>query len=103
MSHRVSPVIRPKHGGFAPGGNQQGSRADNTPTGTYIRGMSKGCERTRLASHAVSSSRQLINDTLLVLQCPSLHLSICVNARLDIILDILNLSCLVVYGNRMKS
>jgi hypothetical protein len=33
-SHRASPVVRPEHDVYAPGGSGEGRAADNKPTGT---------------------------------------------------------------------
>src|SRR5260221_12199735 len=44
MSHRVSPVIRPRHAGYALGGIFPGSPAGNTPTRTYQRSTGENRE-----------------------------------------------------------
>jgi len=94
----VSLVIPPARAGYALGGISRDSPTDNTPNGTYERGNGEGHEKKGGISdlHPIRSLCQDVNHKLLVLRCPSSHISICVYDRLDIILDVLLLSSLLV-------
>ena len=65
--------------------------------------MSEGREEGSSDLHPISSLCQDVDDELLMLRFPPSHLSMRINGELDIILDIISLSALVVYGNRSGS
>src|SRR5713226_964189 len=70
---------------------------DNPPTGTYITEMSETRQGISIdALHAVGFLCEDVDDQLTVLCCPPFVFSMSVNDRLDVILDVLLLSSLVV-------
>ena len=60
-------------------------------------------KQSNIDLHPIRPFYQDVNDELLVLRLPSLHFSICVNHRLDVVFDVLLLSALIVYRNRTES
>src|SRR5229473_2872606 len=77
---------------------------DNPPNGTYIADMSKTYQQIGIdALHAVGFFCEDIDDQLLMLCSPPFVLSMRVNNRLDVILNVLLLSLLVVQGNRAEN
>ena len=92
----MSPVIRSGHVGYALGGSHEGGGSGNTPTETYVVGMSKTYHETNDdALHPVRFFGEDVNDQLLVLCVPHSHAWVRTNNRLDIVVDVSHLSTLV--------
>src|SRR5260221_964577 len=99
MSHPACLVIHPELAGCAPGGSRRGTPAGNAPTGTCGRGWVRDVKMNGInALHPIGLFCQGINDKLLMLLFPSSHLSTRVHHRLDILLNVLHLSPLVMQG-----
>jgi hypothetical protein len=98
MSHRASLAIRPAHAGSALDGNPEDGQSDNIPNGTYIIGLSEAANNLNIGClHAVGAFREDVDHQLLVLRLPLSVFWIRVDDRFDIILDIFQLSSLVMY------
>ncbi len=70
---------------------------DNPPNGTYITEMSKTHQEISIdALHAIGFFCEDVGDQLLMLCSPPFVFFMCVNDRLDVILDVLLLSSLVI-------
>src|SRR5712692_8334090 len=97
----VTRLVRPQ--GLLDGGHKC-VPPDNPPTGTYIIEISETHQEISIdALHAVGFFCEDIDDQLLVLCFPPFVFSMRVNDRLDVILDVLLLSSLVVQGNRAEN
>src|SRR5713226_9211073 len=89
----VTPLVRPP--GLLDGGHKC-VPPDNPPNGTYITDMSETHQKIRIgALHAVGFICEDVDNQLLMLCFPPFVFSMCVNDRLDVILDVLLLSSLV--------
>jgi hypothetical protein len=99
MSRRGSLVILLTLAGYILVGNHGGRHVDNAPIGTYVMGISDSSTILMFINveslHSVGFSRQDINHHLFVLCLPPSISSIPANDRLDIVVDILDLSALV--------
>ena len=93
MFHQGSPVLETTHAGYVLGGSREDEAPGNTPTGTYIPGISKSLQEVGIGGlHPVSVSCKNVNHYLLVLRCPPSVLWVLLNDRLDIVLDVFHLS-----------
>jgi hypothetical protein len=94
-SHRVSLVTRTAHAGYVLDGSREDTPTGNTPNGTYmnmriIKGLDVG------VLHAIGTLCKRIDHELLVLRFPPSVPLVLVDNRLDVLLDVLHLSSLVV-------